>query len=286
MIDCGQFRTFVPFQQSPVYGAAAVACGAKVRVIDLGSGWAQVVERGPLRLVSRGPVWAGQVHEVERARAIRRLARWPGVTVATPEESVAGLGLVPLVTPLHHAVWSLGPDLRAGMAGKWRNRLVAAEAAGVRVRQGDAGTLERLIVEEAGQRQARRYRALTPDFARALDPAALRVWEWRQAGAMGAAMAFVVHGSSATYHLAWASDAARDASVHAVMLTRAAEALAAEGVRWLDLGSVDTEAAPGLARFKLGTGATLRRLGATLLVLPCAWRRGRVAQTGGATWSL
>jgi hypothetical protein len=42
----------------------------------------------------------------------------------------------------------------------------------------------------------------------------------------------------------------------------------AEGVRWLDLGSVDTEKAPGLARFKLGTGAELKRLGATMLVLP------------------
>jgi hypothetical protein len=52
------------------------------------------------------------------------------------------------------------------------------------------------------------------------------------------------------------------------MLARAAEALAAEGLRWLDLGTVDTEAAPGLARFKLGTGARLRRLGATCLVLP------------------
>ena len=50
-------------------------------------------------------------------------------------------------------------------------------------------------------------------------------------------------------------------------LARAAEALRAEGVAWLDLGSVDTEAAPGLARFKLGTGAELRRLGiGTLLV--------------------
>jgi len=52
------------------------------------------------------------------------------------------------------------------------------------------------------------------------------------------------------------------------MLTRAAKALAAEDVRWLDLGSVDTEGAPGLARFKPGTGAELRKLAATLLVLP------------------
>ena len=81
-------------------------------------------------------------------------------------------------------------------------------------------------------------------------------------------MGFIVHGSSATYHLGWASEAAKAAGVHGVMLLQAAEALRAEGVLWLDLGQVDTEAAPGLARFKLGTGADLRRLGATCLVLP------------------
>ena len=56
--------------------------------------------------------------------------------------------------------------------------------------------------------------------------------------------------------------------MHRLLLLRAAEALGAEGVRWLDLGSVDSERAPGLARFKLGTGAELRPLGATCLVLP------------------
>lgn len=96
----------------------------------------------------------------------------------------------------------------------------------------------------------------------------MRLWEWRQAGAFSAGMAFVVHGQSATYHLGWASQASKAVGVHGLMLMRAAEALRAEGVRWLDLGSVDTEAAPGLARFKLGTGAELRRLGATCLVLP------------------
>jgi hypothetical protein len=52
------------------------------------------------------------------------------------------------------------------------------------------------------------------------------------------------------------------------MLFQAAVALREEGVRWLDLGSVDSERALGLARFKLGTGAGLKRLGATMLVLP------------------
>lgn len=81
-------------------------------------------------------------------------------------------------------------------------------------------------------------------------------------------MCLVRHGMTATYHLAWASPAARKLAVHQLMLWQAALALRAEGVRWLDLGSVDTEAALGLARFKLGTGAGLRRLGATLMVLP------------------
>ena len=268
MFNCRSCETFLPFQQSAVYAAAVLACGATLREVDLGCGQALAVERGRLRMVFRGPVWdAGTLPDRQRA-TLRRLARWPGVTVVTPEDPVAGFGLVPLLTPMHHAIWALGPDLRAGMTGKWRNRVAAAEAAGVAIRRGEAGTYGRLISAEGAQRRSRRYRALPEPFSRAMPADALRLWEWRDAGKMGAAMAFVRHGTTATYHLGWGSDAARNAGVHAVMLTRAAEALAAEGVRWLDLGSVDTEAAPGLARFKLGTGASLKTLGPTLLILP------------------
>jgi hypothetical protein len=219
-------------------------------------------------MVFRGPVWgSGTSVDLQRAD-LRHLARWLGVTIATPEDPVAGFGLVPLITPMHHAIWAFGPALRAGMAGKWRNRLASAEGAGLTVRPAAVGTLDRLIAAEASQRQTRRYRALPAAFTRALPPDCLRVWEWCQAGEVAAAMAFIRHGTTATYHLGWASDAARGAGVHALMLARAAEALMAEGVCWLDLGSVDTEAAPGLARFKLGTGASLKRLGPTLLILP------------------
>jgi lipid II:glycine glycyltransferase (peptidoglycan interpeptide bridge formation enzyme) len=96
----------------------------------------------------------------------------------------------------------------------------------------------------------------------------LRIWAWHQDDTLAAAMAFIVHGTTATYHLGWGSPAARAIGVHGVMLTQAAESLAYEGMRWLDLGSVDSQTAPGLARFKLGTGANLRRLGSTCLVLP------------------
>jgi lipid II:glycine glycyltransferase (peptidoglycan interpeptide bridge formation enzyme) len=154
------------------------------------------------------------------------------------------------------------------MARNWRNHLSRAERSAVRITRGGGATLDQLIVAEGHQRAQRRYRALPEAFTRALSGDCLRLWEWRKVGAMQAGMAFIRHGTSASYHLAWGSDLARAESVHHLMLTRAAEALFAEGVRWLDLGSLDSERAPGLARFKLGTGAGLRRLGATLLVLP------------------
>lgn len=262
------WTTLQPLQQSAPYAAAVAACGAEVGWHDLGCGQALVVRRGRLRLISRGPVWEDGSSAADRRGALRRFARWPGVTVVTPETGLDGFGLIPLITPVHLAIWDLRGDLRAGLAGKWRNRLVAAERAGIEVRPGGPGGLDPLIAEEARQRRARRYRALPEGFARALPEEAVRLWEWRQGGPVEAAMAFVVHGATATYHLGWASDRARAAGAHPVMLMEAALALQGEGVRWLDLGSVDTEAVPGLARFKLGTGARLHRLGSTMLVLP------------------
>jgi hypothetical protein len=267
-MDFRSAAMFLPLQQSPVYAAAATACGARGRFLDTGHGLALAIERAGVSMVFRGPVWHDPVSEDDRRRAIRRLARRIGVTLVTPETPVAGFGLLPLVTPLHHAVWDLAGDLRPGLDPRWRNRLARAERLGLELRPGGATTLAAVLAAELSQRRLRRYRSLPAAFTRALDPAALRLWEWRRDGEMGAAICLVRHGGSATYHLGWAGPAAREVSVHQAMLWQAALALKAEGVRWLDLGSVDTEAAPGLARFKLGTGAALRRLGATMLVLP------------------
>ncbi len=260
--------TFIPLPQGPAYAAAARAMGATVRQIDLGCGTVQVLERAGRRVALRGPVWAEGATGADKRRALRRLARFAGVTLVTPEQDLRGLGLIPLVTPVHHAVWDLSGDLRAGLAGKWRNRLAAAERAGHRTGPASLKRLPELLAAESAQRAAKGYRSLPPAFTQGLPPHALRLFDWRHAGAMGAGMAFVVEGATATYHLGWASEAARSRNIHPLMLMQAARSLRDEGVRWLDLGSVNTEDAPGLARFKLGTGAALRRLGHTLLVLP------------------
>ena len=239
---------------------------------------AQVLDRYGLRLINRGPVWLRGVDPVQKRRVLRVLARGP--TVVTAEDAVSGFGLVPLLTGRFHAIWDLHPPpeaLRAGLERRWAGRLGAAGRAGVQVRPGGGDILKLLIREEAAQRYRKGYRGLPPDFPCHLPHAALRVWHWMQEGGTGAAMAFVRHGAAATYQTGWAGPAARRCGVHQAMLWQAALALRDEGVRWLDLGTVDTEAAPGLAHFKLGTGAELRQLGATAWVLP-GWR-GRERQS-------
>jgi lipid II:glycine glycyltransferase (peptidoglycan interpeptide bridge formation enzyme) len=83
-----------------------------------------------------------------------------------------------------------------------------------------------------------------------------------------ASMLFLVHGRVATYQIGWSGEEGRRLSAHQLCLWEAMRALREAGVRRLDLGTVDTDAAPGLARFKIGAGARVRALGPTCLVLP------------------
>ena len=251
------------FAQSTAYAVAAAA-GARVGRAVLDGVQVQWLDRRGLRYVPRGGVGRA---------GLRWLARHGGVTLAVPELGVRGFGVVPLISPQHVAIWDLRAEpaaLLAGMAGKWRNRLVSADVrvGGGQAGAGRAGCLEALLVAEQGQRGAKGYKGLPAAFTRALPAAALRLWEWRHGGQVQAAMCFVRHGRGASYHMGWAADAARARGVHGVMLWQAALALRAEGVERLDLGLVNHEAAPGLARFKLGTGAECRALGATVWVLP------------------
>lgn len=274
---------FAPLQAAHLYGALAQAAGRKVwrGEILLGGGrigLVQALGRGGLWLCSRAPVFAPGLSEDLRRAALRRLARHlPGVTIATPEAGLRGFGLVPLVTPRTHALWDLtGPeaDLRAALAGKWRNRLAAAERAGLRLcPEPDPGWL---VAREAGQRRERGYRGLPAGFLAGWGAAApgqvlalsARSGAAGKAGEALAGVVVVVHGGAANYHLGWSGPEGRAVGAHNYLLWQAALRLRARGVGQLDLGDVNSEAGAGLMHFKLGTGARLHALGATCLVVP------------------
>ena len=81
-------------------------------------------------------------------------------------------------------------------------------------------------------------------------------------------MLFLLHATVATHYLGWTSDRGRQLGAQHRMIITAADTFAGRGLNRLDLGTIDTENAPGLARFKIGTGATVRSLGGTWLRLP------------------
>lgn len=283
-----------PMQQHPRYGRALRLCGAAVRRVTITEaggevlGRAQIVTRrfGPalLSMIGRGPVWHRPQDGGCQRAALRQIARRAGVVIAIPGAADGpaprGPGLIALMTPAHHAILDLAGGLaalRAGLGAKWRNRLVRAEADGLSVTRGrDFGWL---LTVEAAQARARGYRSLPARFTEAWAAAAgdggdagYRLYEADAAGERIAAMLFLLHRPWVSYHIGWSGEAGRRRNAHRLLLWRAITDLAAEGYGALDLGTVDTEAAPGLARFKIGTGARVAPLGPTLLVLPALIR--------------
>jgi len=263
----------VPLMQSA--GAARVLGAARLAVIDGGAivARAVVVRRWGLGATLRGPVWESD-DAVARVAALRALRR-AGVRLVEAEgaadaEALRAAGFRMVATPATVAEWDLSGGaarLRAGLQGKWRNRLVVAERAGLVLRErAVSGPGDALLRAEAAQRRARRYRALPGGFAAGFEGA--RVVEALAGGAVVAGMLFLRHGRVATYHIGHAGPEGRAREAHRLILWHMAVRLAGEGVVRLDLGTVDTEGAADLARFKIGTGARLRPLGGSFVAVP------------------
>jgi hypothetical protein len=284
-----------PLHQSPSYGRAMARLGAQVRVIRVLQGGtclaqAQVISRRvmglPMHWIPRGPVWAPGLSLERQGRVLARLPRATalrGVWLATPDSAEASapyrpLGYRALLTPQHVAELPLDPDpqvMRARQHGKWRNRLCGAEQAGLKVqhRPFDRHRDSRLLELETTQRKDRRYTDVTPTFVSQWSRAApkhTRLFQILDGDQPRAFMIFLLHGDRATYQIGWRDREHPPPSAHHLLLWEAAGYLAQNGFRQLDLGTIDTVTTPGLARFKLGSGARARALGPSLLRLPCS----------------
>ncbi len=283
-------RTPAALQQSPGYARAIAEMGAHVERFIIQDGNQPVArfqllrrKMGPLKLfwVPRGPVWAPGVSIAQRDHAMALLTRAigeKGLWLLSPEDAadLRRLRHHVLMTPQHVAELDLRPrpDVRlAAQHGKWRNRLRRAERADVCIthRPFDITRDLDVLQLEGQQRATRRYKALPPEFVMAwarVNPKQTRLFTVRSGKTALAHMLILLHRPVATYHLGWTGEAGRAVSAHHLALWHATTWLSDNGYTRFDLGSVDTENTPGLARFKIGSGATIRALGPSALLLP------------------
>ncbi|MGJ8623577.1 MAG: GNAT family N-acetyltransferase [Yoonia sp.] len=266
----------VPLQQHPLFANALKHLGRDVVITPLDHAAPLVAVRVMgQKLASRGPVWERAVPDCDRRAALSGC----GVRLLNPDApdhtTLRPAGFRQIATAASVAELDLRgshADRQTAMQGKWRNRWRSANKAPVTFRQ-DGFDLYRhrwLLDADKAQQKQKRFRGMPHQVVTAIaetQPAALRLHLAMHADQPVAATLFILHRPVVTYHIGWLSPAARQWSLHHAMLTDAAKLFADTGYHRLDLGLVDTETAPGLARFKIGSGAAVRQLGGTWLRL-------------------
>lgn len=274
-------RARAPMQQRWDYGATHLALGGQVhRAVIHQNGEPVALCQSICRkfaavlnisLSTRGPLWLGPCDQHRALRLIRRSCPLPPPRAQLFTTSDHALRLIPLMTPTTNAQLSLPVDPKA-LHGKWRNSLRKAQSSGLRVRHIACPTkaLTALLETDHKQQSRKSFRALPADFTlkwHQIHPDDLRLITVSLLGRTIASTLFLRHGNTATYHIAHTTAAGRKFSAGRLALWHAFTDFTAQGLRQIDLGQIDTVNASGLARFKLGTGATAQTNGATVLAI-------------------
>ena len=280
----------LPFHQYWAYGMALSGAGAEVEAWRVSRDGAKaalmiVTKRRfsglmTVDTVLRGPIWLTPLSLADKASLLatlkvpynpwrwRFLAQQPDLE-ASPEAFTAlkQAGLRRIASGYSTAWLDLSADeadLRASLLRNWRNHLRGAEKAPISL--SIAGRKPHhyswLLEKEADQRKTRDYQAtplgIIPLYAEAMANAdkqgVMSVIASNGPTKISGAL-FLLHGNSATYHVGWIGDEARACHAQSRVLFEAMLALKKQGVRFLDLGGLNTANLKGISRFKLGTGA-------------------------------
>ncbi len=226
-------------------------------------------------LTSRGPIWRDRCDTDSAARALGA-SKLRMINAERPDGATfTKAGLRMIMTAASVAELNLGgssQDRLTATRGKWRNIWRRAQNTRMKttMQAFDPMAHHWLLAADLAQQRQKRFRAMPHDVIGALHAADPR-HVWVQTASIAdtpiAGMLFILHHPVVTYHLGWTNPQGRQSGAHHHMIMAAADYFAGRGFQRLDLGTVDTEQAPGLARFKIGTGATVRPLGGTWLRL-------------------
>ena len=261
----------------PQSDAFAAAMGDRATRVEAGGVRMLVLRRGRLRATLRGPVWPPEWEEDRRADWLRRHGPALVEADAGTENALRRAGYLQVLTPATVAEL----DLAGGAERTLRRASETFRAqAGKPARMGLRPETRRpvdapwLLEEDEEQRRRRGYRGLPRTLLERLarlDGAEVRSLTTDRAIA---GILLLRHGPVVTYLAGWSGDEGRAMGAHAALLAAAARDHAATGAVRMDLGTIDTVGAPGLARFKLSTGASPRRLGGSWVRGP-VWRGRR-----------
>jgi hypothetical protein len=285
-------QTRVPLQQSWGYGAVMQRYGAEVHRVQATSADGSLVafqwlERRickwfRLMWLPRGLAGVMPEQVMPLLRFLQEKAnRWRGqFFFAMPEWAEPGAktlkdaGFHRVITP-YHTVWcDLSIDdatRRQNLHKKWRYSLQKAEDSSLTWKELSTRDPDfwYLLKKENHQQQRLGYRGLPPTMLADYENLAgegslLAISAYLPGGAEPVAgMIFLLHHGSATYQLGWNGPDGRAHHAHHLLMWQAQMQLASRGIRWLDLGGVNTEESAGVARFKLGLGGEVMTLAGT-----------------------
>jgi hypothetical protein len=295
----------LPLQQHWAYGQTLKAIGADIQQLTLSQSStpiaiALVGKRRFYRIIRmnslmRGPLWLPGVTKDEQAAGLKALRkhhspwRWNFMLfqpelVDTPENRAVlkAAGYRRIMTG-YSTIWTdLGPSvdtLRASLNAKWRNQLTKAESSG-KLETVIGGRKQHqytwLTDREADQQTRRGYQAvpiglvpiyagIAERFAKGDDSVGVMSVTALAGRKKVAGAIFMLHGNSATYHVGWSGDEGRNLNAQNKVLWDGIVALKERGIRFLDLGGLNTADGAGIARFKLGLGTDPLTLAGTWL---------------------
>ena len=292
---CGTAAT-APVYQSFAYGEALVQMGRHIIRARLFSGDALIgvalIETRKLlgvftlAHIMRGPVWARSdtTDEIKIAtvEAIRKNlpVRGAHALVILPdganETFLKPAGYKCVMSGYHTALLDISGDEAAlydRLNGKWRNRLRAAQKTDLRILpiSKKPEKYAWLLEKEGARQQTLGYRThantIAPLYQSVVGKRSLFAFEAKQGTERVGGVLFLKHGHNATYHIGWTSDEGKMLNANNLLLWHAIKVLKKEGVRILDLDGLNTDFNPGIARFKIGTGARV-------ISMSGAWTKG------------
>jgi hypothetical protein len=227
--------------------------------------------------IHRGPLWSEPATDREHVAVLQALRRrWP----ARPWRRISFIPELPAGAESHRLLTEAGfarigdgyrsilvhldeddPRRRARMRPTARHMLQRAERAGLEVeidRHGKAA-LPWLLQRYDIEKRLKGFRGPSLPLALHLMKAARGKGEalvmLASLGGERLAGIYVLrHGDTATYLIGWTGAEGRRLGATHLLLWRAMDTLAGEGVRRFDMGGINPEAAPGLTLFKRGFG--------------------------------